>query len=84
LAFAEGLFLYRVKASLSSEVSQIYSFLSCINRIACQGLPTFYLFLYAQEIGFNGIGFYEKGNFLHLDVRSGERRIWKGRQLIGY
>ena len=42
------------------------------------------LLMYAQEIGFNGIGFYEKENFLHLDIRSGERRIWKGRQLIGY
>ena len=42
------------------------------------------LLLYAQELGFNGIGFYEKENFLHLDVRSGEKRIWKGRQLIGY
>ena len=42
------------------------------------------LLMYAQEIGFTGIGFYEKENFLHLDVRSGERRIWKGRQLIGY
>jgi len=42
------------------------------------------LLMYAQEIGFTGIGFYEKENFLHLDVRSGEKRIWKGRQLIGY
>jgi len=42
------------------------------------------LLMYAQEIGFNGIGFYEKENFLHLDVMSGEKRIWKGRQLIGY
>ena len=42
------------------------------------------LLVYAQEIGFTGIGFYEKENFLHLDVRSGEKRIWKGRQLIGY
>jgi len=44
----------------------------------------FDLLLYVQEIGFNGIGFYEKEYFLHLDVRTGERRIWKGRQLIGY
>ena len=42
------------------------------------------LLMYAQEIDFTGIGFYEKENFLHLDVRSGEKRIWKGRQLIGY
>jgi len=42
------------------------------------------LLMYAQEIGFTGIGFYEKENFLHLDVRTGEKRLWKGRQLIGY
>ena len=44
----------------------------------------FDLLLYAQEIGFNGIGYYEKDNFLHLDVRPEEKRIWKGSQLIGY
>jgi len=38
----------------------------------------------AQEIGFNGIGFYEEKDFLHLDVRPGEKRVWKGSKLIGY
>jgi len=38
----------------------------------------------AKELGFNGIGIYYKRNFLHLDVRSGEKRFWKGRELIGY
>ena len=42
------------------------------------------LLFYAQEIGFTGIGFYEENNFLHLDVRSGSKRFWKGRELIGY
>jgi uncharacterized protein YcbK (DUF882 family) len=42
------------------------------------------LLMYAQEIGFTGIGFYEKENFLHLDVRPGEKRVWKGSKLIGY
>ena len=32
----------------------------------------------AQEIGFNGIGFYEKKNFLHLDIRPGSKHFWKG------
>ena len=36
------------------------------------------LLLYAQEIGFNGIGFYEKENFLHLDIRPGPKHFWKG------
>jgi len=32
----------------------------------------------AQEMGFNGIGFYEKKNFLHLDIRPGLKHLWKG------
>ena len=44
----------------------------------------FDLLLYAQEMDFTGIGFYEKENFLHLDIRPGKKRVWKGSQLIGY
>jgi len=44
----------------------------------------FDLLLYTQEIDFTGIGFYEKENFLHLDIRLGKKRVWKGSQLIGY
>jgi len=36
------------------------------------------LLIYAQEIGFNGIGFYENKNFLHLDIRPGPKHFWKG------
>ena len=36
------------------------------------------LLLYAQEVGFNGIGFYENNNFLHLDIRPGPTHFWKG------
>jgi len=36
------------------------------------------LLIYAQEIGFNGIGNYEKKNFLHLDIRPGPIYFWKG------
>jgi len=38
----------------------------------------------AQEIGFNGIGFYEEKDFLHLDVRPGPKHLWEGSKLIGY
>ena len=38
----------------------------------------------AQEMGFNGIGFYEEKDFLHLDVRLGQKHLWKGKELIGY
>ena len=36
------------------------------------------LLIYAQGIGFNGIGNYEKKNFLHLDIRPGPKHFWKG------
>jgi len=36
------------------------------------------LLLYAQGIGFNGIGFYEKKNFLHLDIRLELKLFWEG------
>ena len=36
------------------------------------------LLIYAQGIGFNGIGFYENNNFLHLDIRPGPKYFWKG------
>jgi len=32
---------------------------------------------YAEEIDFNGIWFYEKKNFLHLDVRPTKRTRWR-------
>ena len=31
----------------------------------------------AEEIDFSGIGFYEKKNFLHLDVRPTQRTRWR-------
>jgi len=36
------------------------------------------LLLYTQEMGFNGIGFYEKKDFLHLDIRPGSKHFWEG------
>jgi uncharacterized protein YcbK (DUF882 family) len=36
------------------------------------------LLIYAQGIEFNGIGFYENKNFLHLDIRPGPTHFWKG------
>jgi uncharacterized protein YcbK (DUF882 family) len=32
----------------------------------------------AEKIDFNGIGLYEKKNFLHLDVRPTKRARWRG------
>ena len=36
------------------------------------------LLIYAQGIEFNGIGFYENNNFLHLDIRPGLKLFWEG------
>jgi uncharacterized protein YcbK (DUF882 family) len=36
------------------------------------------LLVYAQGIGFNGIGNYENNNFLHLDNRPGLKLFWEG------
>ena len=32
----------------------------------------------AEEIGFSGIGYYPKGNFLHLDIRPAGPARWQG------
>ena len=32
---------------------------------------------YVEEIDFAGIGFYEKKNFLHLDIRPTKRTRWR-------
>lgn len=38
------------------------------------------LLIYAQEMGFKGIGFYEEQNYLHLDIRPGSKYFWGGTQ----
>jgi len=38
------------------------------------------LLIYAQEMGFKGIGFYEEQNYLHLDIRPGSNYFWGGNQ----
>jgi len=65
-------------------VTGSYHLLGMAVDIHVKDFLLFDLLLFAQGIGFNGIGYYEKENFLHLDIRSGEKRVWKGSQLIGY
>jgi len=65
-------------------VTGSYHLLGMAVDIHVEDFLLFDLLLFAQEIGFNGIGFYEKKNFLHLDIRPGEKRVWKGSKLIGY
>ena len=65
-------------------VTGSYHLLGMAVDIHVKDFLLFDLLLYAQEMDFTGIGFYEKKNFLHLDIRPGEKRVWKGSQLIGY
>jgi len=65
-------------------VSASYHLLGMAVDIQVKDFLLFDLLLFAQEIGFNGIGFYENNNFLHLDIRPGPKRVWKGSKLIGY
>ena len=66
------------------EVSGSYHLQGMAVDIHVKDFLLFDLLLFAQEIGFNGIGYYEKRNFLHLDIRPGQKRTWKGSKLIGY
>ena len=65
-------------------VTGSYHLLGMAVDIHVKDFLLFDLLLYAQEMDFTGIGFYEKENFLHLDIRSGKKKVWKGSKLIGY
>jgi len=65
-------------------IKSSYHMLGMAADIHVQDIFLSYLLFFAQRVGFTGIGFYEKKNFLHLDVRPGSKRFWKGRELIGY
>ena len=65
-------------------IKSSYHMLGMAADIHVQNIFLSYLLFYAQRVGFTGIGFYEKKNFLHLDVRSGAKKFWKGKELIGY
>lgn len=44
--------------------------------ISVEGMILYDLYIIALELNFTGIGFYEKKNFLHLDVRPGKLYEW--------
>lgn len=52
--------------------------------ISVEGMPLYDLYQEALEFNFTGIGFYEKKNFLHLDVRPGKLFEWKEWSLIDF
>jgi uncharacterized protein YcbK (DUF882 family) len=65
-------------------VAGSYHLLGMAVDIHVKDLLLYDLLTFAQEIDFNGIGYYEKKDFLHLDMRPGSKRFWKGKELIGY
>lgn len=55
-----------------------YHLLGLAADVRVEGMSVFELLEYAESIEFSGIGFYEKKNFLHLDVRPTKNTRWRG------
>jgi len=58
-------------------VTNSYHLIGLAADIKVKDINLIELLGYAEEIDFNGIGFYEKKNFLHLDVRPTKRARWR-------
>ena len=58
-------------------VANSYHCIGLAADIKVKGINLIELLDYAEEIDFTGIGFYEKKNFLHLDVRPTKRTRWR-------
>jgi uncharacterized protein YcbK (DUF882 family) len=55
-----------------------YHLLGMAADIHVPGVPLVEILNIAEEIGFQGIGFYPKRNFLHLDIRPTRQARWQG------
>jgi len=55
-----------------------YHLLGLAADIKIEGVSALDLLEYAEILNFSGIGFYEKKNFLHLDVRPTKLARWRG------
>ena len=58
-------------------VANSYHLIGLAADIKVKDINLIQLLAYAEEIDFAGIGFYEKKNFLHLDVRPSKRTCWR-------
>jgi uncharacterized protein YcbK (DUF882 family) len=58
-------------------VDNSYHLIGLAADIQVKDLHLTQLLAHAEEIDFAGIGFYEKKNFLHLDVRPTQRTRWR-------
>ena len=64
----------------NQEVGGVISSYHCIGLaadIAVKDIELITLLEICENLDFNGIGFYEKKNFLHLDVRPTKRARWR-------
>ena len=59
-------------------VKRSYHLLGLATDIRAEGMSALNLLEYAELVDFDGIGFYEKKNFLHLDVRPTKHTPWRG------
>jgi len=59
-------------------VKRSYHLLGLATDIRAEGMSALNLLEYAEMVDFDGIGFYEKKNFLHLDVRPTKHTRWRG------
>ncbi|MDD5014891.1 MAG: D-Ala-D-Ala carboxypeptidase family metallohydrolase [Atribacterota bacterium] len=58
-------------------VANSYHLIGLAADIKVKDINLIELLGYAEEVDFSGIGFYEKKNFLHLDVRPTKRTRWR-------
>ena len=58
-------------------VANSYHLIGLAADIKVKDINLIELLGYTEEIDFTGIGFYEKKNFLHLDVRPTKRARWR-------
>jgi uncharacterized protein YcbK (DUF882 family) len=58
-------------------IDNSYHLIGLAADIKVKDIHLIQLLAYAEEIDFTGIGFYEKKNFLHLDVRPTQRTRWR-------
>jgi uncharacterized protein YcbK (DUF882 family) len=59
-------------------IKSSYHLLGLAADIKIEGVSALDLLEIAEMIDFSGIGFYEKKNFLHLDVRPTKLARWRG------
>jgi uncharacterized protein YcbK (DUF882 family) len=59
-------------------IKSSYHLLGLAADIKIEGVSALDLLEYVEIINFAGIGFYEKKNFLHLDVRPTKLARWRG------